>query len=733
MAHFVRSYGAAATLDGITLRTSAGAIKTTPTLASGDVKVSKDGGALANITTLPAETPASSGLVRVSLSATEMQAARVVVRFIDAAGAEWADHEIVIETFGDASAQFTKGSGVWVSANSSGVVNANDTTTQRLITGGARAIYCSSAGDNGDGLSWATAKTTFAAANTAATAGDIVIIAAETFDLAAAVTLKTGVKYRGAGTGLTILTSTTLTSGGLLRPPTGRVHLEDLTVLASNSNLQCIATGGTSNNHFDIVARRVDFTSAFDSFYHLYNGTNMSYGLFEDCTFSSDFDIFGVQAPIVATFERCVFRRRSLTTGARGFGLWGSGGTAAKPQLMLVRGCVFDIRANEATLTMNAINFNSDQCLINIVDSVARVSNVHASAGDVLQVSISGLASVVRISGGGWDRKLCQAYYPNTLFFEGDEHPGVLFTAGAAVTSTTVVFNPVSTTPELPDDNTTWVGKTIRIVGANRDAVVTAQAYSVDDDTLTLTFDALDYVPASGLSVVSVLASSGGEGDGGGATAGELATALAGVADFTLISQFSAQSIDLLKGEAIEHDEGTAFTFTKLSTETWPTTLSSVTMFFSPDVHLTSTDSTAPYLPARFSISSLTSSTTTATATCTAAERPTAGDMVYISGASPAQYNGYFTVATTPTSTTFTYTVPSGLTSPATGTIYGQTGIAATVTQATGDSRAFRVELTKAQTVTLSTAESFGYEWKAVANIATHPKALRTGVLNTRG
>lgn len=66
-------------------------IKVTPTLAAGDVKVSKDNGATANITTLPAETPASSGILQVDLSATEMTADLVTIIFRDAAGAEWND------------------------------------------------------------------------------------------------------------------------------------------------------------------------------------------------------------------------------------------------------------------------------------------------------------------------------------------------------------------------------------------------------------------------------------------------------------------------------------------------------------------------------------------------------------------------------------------------------------------------------------------------------------------
>ena len=66
-------------------------MKSNPTIAAGDFKVSKDGGALANLTTLPSVTPASSVMVKIDLSATEMTADNVTVVCSDAAGAEWCD------------------------------------------------------------------------------------------------------------------------------------------------------------------------------------------------------------------------------------------------------------------------------------------------------------------------------------------------------------------------------------------------------------------------------------------------------------------------------------------------------------------------------------------------------------------------------------------------------------------------------------------------------------------
>lgn len=68
------------------------------------------------------------------------------------------------------------------------------------------------------------------------------------------------------------------------------------------------------------------------------------------------------------------------------------------------------------------------------------------------------------------------------------------------------------------------------------------------------------------------------------------------------------------------------------------------------------------------SVSSLTSSSTTATATTSAAHGYASGDRVVVAGALQAGYNGTFT-ATVTGSTTFTYTMPETATTPATGTI----------------------------------------------------------------
>ena len=83
---------------GLRDQADANLMKANPTLASGDFKVSKDGGSLANLATLPTVTPASGKMVKISLSATEMNADNVTIVCSDAAGAEWADLIINLQT-----------------------------------------------------------------------------------------------------------------------------------------------------------------------------------------------------------------------------------------------------------------------------------------------------------------------------------------------------------------------------------------------------------------------------------------------------------------------------------------------------------------------------------------------------------------------------------------------------------------------------------------------------------
>ncbi len=76
-----------------------GNFKTNPTIAAGDFQISKDGGAFANLATLPAVQPASSRWVEVVLSSTEMNADTVVIQAVDqTAPKEWSDFGLCILT-----------------------------------------------------------------------------------------------------------------------------------------------------------------------------------------------------------------------------------------------------------------------------------------------------------------------------------------------------------------------------------------------------------------------------------------------------------------------------------------------------------------------------------------------------------------------------------------------------------------------------------------------------------
>lgn len=76
-----------------------GSYKANPTLASGDAKVSIDGGAFNDLATLPAVTPAAGRAVKVSLSAGEMTGDNIFVQMVDQTNPkEWADYAFTIQT-----------------------------------------------------------------------------------------------------------------------------------------------------------------------------------------------------------------------------------------------------------------------------------------------------------------------------------------------------------------------------------------------------------------------------------------------------------------------------------------------------------------------------------------------------------------------------------------------------------------------------------------------------------
>lgn len=73
-------------------------LQVNPTIAAGDFKISIDGGAFANLTNLPAVTPAGGRMVKIILSAAEVSGTNLIVQCVDAAGTEWCDTFFNIQT-----------------------------------------------------------------------------------------------------------------------------------------------------------------------------------------------------------------------------------------------------------------------------------------------------------------------------------------------------------------------------------------------------------------------------------------------------------------------------------------------------------------------------------------------------------------------------------------------------------------------------------------------------------
>ncbi len=83
---------------GLTDQADTKLLRANPTLASGDFKVSIDGGSFNNPSTLPTVTPAAGKAVKCTLSTSEMNGDNIIFVASDAAGAEWCDQIINIQT-----------------------------------------------------------------------------------------------------------------------------------------------------------------------------------------------------------------------------------------------------------------------------------------------------------------------------------------------------------------------------------------------------------------------------------------------------------------------------------------------------------------------------------------------------------------------------------------------------------------------------------------------------------
>lgn len=146
-----------------------------PTLAAGDVKVATDDGVPANLGTLPVVDADFTKRVKVALSSAEMNGDNVTVIFSDAAGAEWCDLTVNIQTaarqIDDLAFPVVSGRGVDVDATGGVEITPNQAVNAAQWAGAATAT---------DDVALATAPTNFAAlAITAAGLVDITQAAAD--------------------------------------------------------------------------------------------------------------------------------------------------------------------------------------------------------------------------------------------------------------------------------------------------------------------------------------------------------------------------------------------------------------------------------------------------------------------------------------------------------------------------------------------------------------------------
>jgi hypothetical protein len=113
------------------------------TPATGDVTISKNGGTAANIGTLPSYV---NGAWEFQFTATELQAAYIWCKVVDAATKAVEDQFFIIETFGNASAAFQVD---WSNATSLGLTNLDAAISSRsTYAGGAVASVTGNVGGN---------------------------------------------------------------------------------------------------------------------------------------------------------------------------------------------------------------------------------------------------------------------------------------------------------------------------------------------------------------------------------------------------------------------------------------------------------------------------------------------------------------------------------------------------------------------------------------------------------
>lgn len=251
-----------------------GLIQANPTLAAGDVKVSTDGGAFANLGTLPTVTPAAGKAVKMTLSTTEMNGDNILVVFSDQTSpAEWLDIVISIQTsarqIDDLAFPTVSGRGLDVSAGGEAGLdwaNIGSPTTAQGLTGTTIAtsqVVASVTGNVGGNVTGSVGSVVgavgsvaaggIAAASFAAGAIDATAIATDAIGAnevsAAAVTkIQTGLATPTNITAGTITTVTNLTNAPTVGDLTATMKASVTTAATAATPIAASVSGNVGGN-----------------------------------------------------------------------------------------------------------------------------------------------------------------------------------------------------------------------------------------------------------------------------------------------------------------------------------------------------------------------------------------------------------------------------------------------------------------------------------------------------
>jgi len=140
----LRKYGVEATIDFEVYEVDGVDLRTDWTPAQADCEIMKDGGASTMCTNTATDEGSTYSIV---LTATEMQAARLVLKVVDSATKVFLDRIVVIETYGNASAQHAMDLDDAVRGGLTALPNAAADANNGLVTGDGSVTFTAGVGN----------------------------------------------------------------------------------------------------------------------------------------------------------------------------------------------------------------------------------------------------------------------------------------------------------------------------------------------------------------------------------------------------------------------------------------------------------------------------------------------------------------------------------------------------------------------------------------------------------